>query len=133
MPRLALEDLARYPIITYDPAFTGRTHIDSAFATRELKPDIVLSAIDADVIKTYVELGMGVGIVATMAFDPKRDRSLRSLEAGHLFGTNTTRVAVRRGRLLRGYAFAFIELFAPHLSRQVIEKALTGKGEIYEL
>ena len=131
--RLTLEELARYPIVTYDPAFTGRSHIDAAFAARELKPDIVLSAIDADVIKTYVELGMGVGIVATMAFDPKRDRSLRSLEDGHLFGTNTTRVAVRRGRLLRGYAFAFIELFAPHLSRPVIEKALASECELYEL
>jgi len=76
---------------------------------------------------------MGVGIVATMAFDAKRDRSLRALEAGHLFGTNTTRVAVRRGGLLRGYAYAFIELFAPHLSRQVIDKALAGEGELYEL
>ncbi len=133
VPRLALEDIARYPIITYDAAFTGRSHIDAAFAARELKPDIVLSAIDADVIKTYVELGMGVGIVATMAFDAKRDRSLRSLDAGHLFASNTTRVAVRRGSLLRGYAYAFIELFAPHLSRQVIEKALAGEGELYEL
>lgn len=132
-PRLALEDLAPYPIITYDAAFTGRSHIDAAFAARELKPDIVLSAIDADVIKTYVELGMGVGIVATMAFDAKRDRSLRSLDAGHLFASNTTRVAVRRGGLLRGYAYAFIELFAPHLSRQLIEKALAGEGEQYEL
>jgi DNA-binding transcriptional LysR family regulator len=133
LTRLALEDLARYPIITYDAAFTGRSHIDSAFAARDLRPDIVLSAIDADVIKTYVELGMGVGIVATMAFDAKRDRGLRSLEAAHLFGTNTTRVAVRRGGLLRGYAYAFVELFAPHLSRQAIERALAGEGELYEL
>jgi len=133
VPRLALEDLAHYPIITYDAAFTGRSHIDAAFAARDLKPDIVLSAIDSDVIKTYVELGMGVGIVATMAFDAKRDRSLRALEAGHLFGSNTTRVAVRRGGLLRGYAYAFIELFAPHLSRQVIDTALAGEGELYEL
>jgi DNA-binding transcriptional LysR family regulator len=132
-PRLTLEDLARYPIVTYDTAFTGRTHIDAAFAARDLKPDIVLSAIDADVIKTYVELGMGVGIVATMAFDPRRDKGLRSLEAGHLFGSNTTRVAVRRGGLLRGYAYAFMELFAPHLSRQVIERALAAEGELYEL
>jgi LysR family transcriptional regulator, cys regulon transcriptional activator len=133
VPRLALEDLARHPIITYEAAFTGRTRIDAAFAARDLKPDIVLSAIDADVIKTYVELGMGVGIVATMAFDARRDKSLRSLDADHLFGSNTTRVAVRRGGLLRGYAYAFIELFAPHLSRQVIEKALAGEGELYEL
>ena len=132
-PRLTLEELARYPIITYDAAFTGRSHIDAVFAARDLKPDIVLSAIDSDVIKTYVELGMGVGIVATMAFDAKRDRSLRALEAAHLFGSNTTRVAVRRGGLLRGYAYAFIELFAPHLSRQVIDKALADEGELYEL
>lgn len=132
-PRLTLEQLARYPIITYDAAFTGRSHIDAAFAAHDLKPDIVLSAIDADVIKTYVELGMGVGIVATMAFDAKRDKGLRPIDAGHLFGSNTTRVAVRRNGLLRGYAFAFVELFAPHLSRQVIEKALAGEGELYEL
>ena len=131
--RLTLEELARYPIVTYDPAFTGRTHIDRAFAARELKPDIVLSAIDADVIKTYVELGMGVGIVATMAFDPRRDRGLHAFEAGHLFGSNTTRVALRRGGLLRGYAYAFIELFAPQLSRQVIDKSLASEGELYEL
>jgi len=131
--RVTLEDLARYPIITYDPAFTGRTHIDTAFAARDLKPDIVLSAIDADVIKTYVDLGMGVGIVASMAFDTRRDKRLRSIEAGHLFGTSTTRVAVRRGAVMRGYAYAFIEMFAPHLSRAVIEKALAGEGELYEL
>jgi LysR family cys regulon transcriptional activator len=131
--RVTLEELAQYPIITYDPAFAGRTHIDEAFAARGLKPDIVLSAIDADVIKTYVELEMGIGIVAAMAFDPKRDRSLRLLDASHLFKSNTTRVAIRRGAYLRAYAYAFIELFSPQLNRKLIDTALAGKGEIYEL
>jgi DNA-binding transcriptional LysR family regulator len=131
--RATLEEVARYPIITYDTAFAGRTHIDEAFAARGLTPDIVLSAIDADVIKTYVELEMGIGIVAAMAFDPKRDRGLRALDAAHLFKSNTTRVAIRRGGYLRGYAYAFIELFSPQLSRAVIDAALAGKGEMYEL
>ncbi len=131
--RVTLEEVARYPVITYDPAFAGRTHIDEAFAARGLHPDIVLSAIDADVIKTYVELELGVGIVAAMAFDPKRDRGLRALDASHLFKSNTTRIAIRRGAYLRGYAYAFIELFSPQLSREVIDAALAGKGEMYEL
>jgi len=131
--RLALEDLIRYPIVTYDSAFAGRTHIDAAFAAKGLTPDIVLSAIDADVIKTYVELGMGVGILASMAFDAKRDRGLRALDAGHLFRSNTTRVGLLRGRMLRGYAYGFIELFAPQLSRQLIDTTLAGEAETYEL
>ncbi len=131
--RVTLEDLARYPIVTYDTAFAGRTHIDAAFAAKGLEPDIVLSAIDADVIKTYVELGMGVGILASMAFDAARDRDLRALDAGHLFRSNTTRVGLLRGRLLRGFAYAFIEQFAPRLSRQLIDRAMAGEGETYEL
>lgn len=131
--RVTLEELARYPLVTYDPAFAGRTHIDEAFAARGLHPDIVLSAIDADVIKTYVELEMGIGVVAAMAFDAKRDRGLRALDASHLFKSNMTRIAIRRGAYLRGYAYAFIELFSPQLSREVIDAALAGKGEMYEL
>jgi LysR family cys regulon transcriptional activator len=131
--RVTLEEVARYPLITYDPAFAGRAHIDEAFAARGLAPDIVLSAIDADVIKTYVELGMGIGIVAAMAFDAKRDTGLRALDASHLFKSNTTRIAIRRGAYLRGYAYAFIELFSPQLSRAAIDAALAGKGESYEL
>ncbi len=131
--QVTLEDLAKYPLITYDPAFTGRTHIDAAFAARGIVPDIVLSAIDADVIKTYVELGMGIGIVAAMAFDAKRDRHLRSLDASRLFKSNTTRVAIRRGAYLRGYAYAFLELFSPQLSRKLIDTALAGKADMYEL
>ncbi len=94
---------------------------------------MVLSAIDSDVIKTYVELGLGVGIIAAMAFDVKRDRHLRSIACTHLFHSNTTRVALKRGSLLRGYAYEFIELFAPALNRKLIERVLAGEGEVYEL
>ena len=130
---LSLEALARYPIVTYDAAFAGRTHIDAAFAARGLAADVVLSAIDADVIKTYVELGLGVGIIAAMAFDPRRDVKLRAIDCTHLFRSNVTRVAIKRGNLLRGYAYEFIELFAPALNRKLIERALAGEGELYEL
>lgn len=121
---LTLQRLARHPIITYDAGYTGRTHIDEAFAREGLKPSVVLTAMDADVIKTYVELGMGVGIVASIAFDAERDRTLRALDAGHLFEVNLTRLAVRRGTWLRGYVYAFIEAFAPTLTRTTVEQAL---------
>jgi LysR family cys regulon transcriptional activator len=121
--RLTLEELAKYPLITYSPAFSGRSHIDEAFAASGLQPDIVLTALDSDVIKTYAELGMGVGIVAAMAFDRKRDSALRAIDAGHLFGTNTTRVAVKRAAYLRGYTYAFIQAFAPRLTRAVVDRA----------
>lgn len=130
---ITLEELAAYPIITYDSAFTGRNKIDHAFAVRNLKPDILLEAIDADVIKTYVELNMGVGIVAGMAFDPERDRNLRAIPAGHLFGTNVSRVAIKQGAYLRGYVYTFIELLAPVLNRKMIERAMSGEKETYEL
>ncbi|MGC4394488.1 CysB family HTH-type transcriptional regulator [Hydrogenophaga sp. T2] len=120
----SLERLAAFPIITYDRGYTGRSHIDDAFARAGLRPDVVITAMDADVIKTYVELGMGVGIVASIAVDPERDRPLQAIDARHLFEINVTRLAVRRGSLLRGYAFAFIENFAPSLTRAVIEDAL---------
>ena len=93
----------------------------------------MLSAVDSDVIKTYVELGHGIGIIAAVAFDEKRDRHLRAVAAGHLFGTMTTRVAVRRGAALRGFAYVFIELFSPQLTRKLIDTALAGKSEMYEL
>jgi len=121
---LTLARLARCPIITYDAGFTGRTHIDEAFAREGLVPSVVLSAMDADVIKTYVELGMGVGIVASIAFDAERDRSLRAIDAGHLFEVNLTRLAIRRGAWLRGYVYAFIEAFAPTLTRAAVAQAL---------
>ncbi|MFN3885839.1 MAG: CysB family HTH-type transcriptional regulator [Aquabacterium sp.] len=120
---LTLERLSRYPMVTYDEGYTGRSHIDEAFARAGIKPSIVLSAMDADVIKTYVELGMGVGIVASIAYDPDRDRNLRALDAGHLFEVNMTRLAFRKGAFLRGYAYAFIETFAPPLTRDVVEAA----------
>lgn len=131
--RLTLDVLAKHPIVTYDAAFTGRTHIDEAFVAKGLKPDIVLAAVDSDVIKAYVELGLGVGIVASMAFDEQRDRELRRIDAAHLFPTNTSRIAVKRGVFLRGYVYEFLELFAPQLSRKLVERALKGGQDMYEL
>ena len=120
---LTLERLAAWPLITYDNGLTGRSRIDEAFARCGLAPEIVLAAMDADVIKTYVALGMGVGIVADLACDAERDTHLRAIDAGHLFGENQTKLAVRRGGYLRSYAYAFIETFAPNLSRPAIERA----------
>jgi LysR family cys regulon transcriptional activator len=121
---LKLADLADYPLITYDVGFTGRSHIDAAFAAAGVNPDIMLTAMDSDVIKQYVSLGMGVGIVASMAFDHGRDRGLRAIEASHLFAPNVTRLAVRRGAYLRAYAYDFIERFAQGFTRGDIERAL---------
>jgi LysR family cys regulon transcriptional activator len=118
------EDLAGHPLITYDVGFTGRSHIDEGFAQAGVVPDIVLTAMDSDVIKQYVSLGMGVGIIASMAFDHGRDRGLRAIEASHLFAPNVTRLAVRRGAYLRAYAYHFIERFAPGFTRADIEGAL---------
>jgi len=129
---VSLEEIASYPLITYDAAFAGRSKIDHAFSLRELKPDVLLEAIDADVIKTYVELGMGVGIIAGMAFDAERDRNLRAIPVGHLFGMNVSRVAVKQGAYLRSYIYTFIELLAPSLTRKMVEAAMRG-GENYEL
>jgi len=129
---LTLERLARFPIVTYEPGFTGRSHIDAAFERRDLKPHIVISAMDADVVKTYVALGVGVGIVAGFAFDEHRDHELRAIEAGHLFEINTTRLAIRRGAMLRDYTLAFIETFAPTLTRAVVNEALAPVRETPE-
>ncbi|MGI4848685.1 MAG: LysR substrate-binding domain-containing protein, partial [Janthinobacterium lividum] len=130
---ITVEELNGYPLITYDAAFAGRNKIDHAFALRSLKPDILLEAIDADVIKTYVEMGMGVGIIAGMAFDAERDKGLRAISVGHLFGTNVSRVALKQGAYLRSYVYTFIELLAPPLNRKVIEQVLAGDKESYEL
>jgi len=130
---VTLEEIAAFPLITYDSAFTGRKKIDQAFQLRNLAPDILLEAIDADVIKTYVELGLGVGIIAGMAFDPERDKSLRAIPVGHLFGTNVSRLALKQGAYLRGYVFTFIELLAPSLNRKLVEQALSGQKDVYEL
>ncbi len=112
---LTLADLAEFPIVTYDLAFSGRRHIDESFASAGLQPEIVLAAIDADVIKTYVSLGLGIGIIAAMAHDPKQDQGLQCAPAGHLFGQQTARVAVRQGEFLRDYVYTFISMLAPDL------------------
>jgi len=132
---LTLERLAEHPIVTYDFAFANRSLVQKAFETRGLKPHVVLSAQDSDVIKTYVELGLGVGILAKMAFDPKRDLTLRAIDASHLFESSTTRLGIKRGAYLRRYAYEFIELFAPQLSRSVVERLVLGQteGSAYEL
>ena len=130
---ITLEEIAQYPLITYDAAFAGRNRIDQAFTRRALKPDILLEAIDADVIKTYVELGMGVGIIAGLAFDPVRDVNLRAIPVGHLFGTNISRIALKQGAYLRSYVFTFIEIMAPSLVRKMVEQALAGEKDNYEL
>jgi LysR family transcriptional regulator, cys regulon transcriptional activator len=131
---LTLEAVATYPIVTYDYAFANRSLMQKAFETRGLTPNIVLTALDADVIKTYVGLGLGVGIMAQMAFDAKRDRPLRAIDASHLFESSTTRLGVKRGAYLRRYAYDFIELFAPQLPRSVVEKSVAGpEGSRYEL
>ncbi|WP_334189865.1 CysB family HTH-type transcriptional regulator [Noviherbaspirillum sp.] len=130
---ITLEEISAYPLITYDTAFAGRAKIDHAFSLRGLQPDVLLEAIDADVIKTYVELGLGVGIIAGMAFDAERDKNLRAISVGHLFGTNVSRLALKQGAYLRGYVYTFIELLAPTLNRKLIEQLLTGQKDDYEL
>jgi len=121
---LTLKGLAVYPIITYDSAFTGRSTINNAFAAQGLTPNIVLSAIDSDVIKTYVELGLGIGILNSIAFDDKRDRHLRRIDAGHLFNERTTYMALRKAAYLRGFTYDFIGLFAPALNREHVDAAI---------
>jgi len=122
--KLKLEDIAEYPIVTYHEGFTGRKLIDETFSNAHLSPDIVMSALDADVIKTYVELGLGIGIIASMAYQKERDTHLKLLSSDHLFANNTTRIAVRKGHYLRGYAYKFIELCAPSLTEVEVKAAL---------
>lgn len=121
---VTLRDLIAYPIITYEKGYTGRSHIDQAFAAVGLQPDVVLTAMDADVIKTYVELEMGVGIVASIAIDEERDRHLRAIDVGHLFPINVTRLGIRRSHWLPGFAYGFIETFVPTLTRDVVLEEL---------
>jgi len=118
--KLSLEDVAEHPIVTYVFGFTGRSKLDEAFITRGLVPKVVFTAADADVIKTYVRLGLGIGIVAQMAYDPAVDSDLVTLDASHLFDSSVTKIGCRRGTFLRGYMYDFIELFAPHLTRDAI-------------
>jgi LysR family cys regulon transcriptional activator len=125
--KVSLQDLEAYPLITYDVGFTGRGHIDDAFKQAGIATDIVLTAMDSDVIQQYVALGLGVGIVASMAIEQARGKGLQAIEASHLFAPNVTRLAVRRGAYLRSYTYDFILQFAPDLTRADIEGAL-GKA-----
>jgi LysR family cys regulon transcriptional activator len=121
---LTLQALAEYPIVTYHEGLTGRAKIDQSFADAGITPDIVMSALDADVIKTYVELGMGIGIIASMAFNPAKDTDLCLLKCEHLFDANTTYIALRRGHYLRSFAYRFIELCSPKLDEATIRARL---------
>ena len=121
---LTLAALARYPIVTYHEGLTGRTKIDQSFAKAGLQPEIAMSALDADVIKTYVELGLGIGIIASMAFNPAKDSDLELLGCEHLFGENTTYIALRRGHYLRSFAYRFIELCSPQLTEAAVRAGI---------
>jgi LysR family cys regulon transcriptional activator len=128
LPRLTLEQVSRYPIVTYVFGFTGRSQLDDAFNAERLKPRVVFTATDADVIKTYVRLGFGIGIVASMAYDPLQDRDLVALDASALFEPSITRIGFRRGTFLRRYMYDFMQFFAPHLSRDLVDRAVACKS-----
>jgi LysR family cys regulon transcriptional activator len=122
--KLSLEAIAEYPILTYVMGFTGRAQQDQSFIEKGLHPNVVFTATDADVIKTYVELELGIGIIANMAFDPIKDAPLQAIDASHLFRPSTTHLGIRKGSYLRGYMYAFIEYFASHLDREAVIKAI---------
>ncbi len=130
---LTLEAIARFPIVTYDPTFAGRTSIDRAFAARGLEPEIVLAALDSDVIKSYVGLGLGVGIISSRAFRAAQDEGLVALACDHLFPAQTTRLAFKRGAYLRGYTVEFIRLFAPHLRSGDLKALEAGSAEDFSI
>jgi LysR family transcriptional regulator, cys regulon transcriptional activator len=132
---IRIEDVAKYPIVTYVFGFTGRSKLDDAFQKHGLEPRVVFTATDADVIKTYVRLGLGIGIVAQMAYDPQTDEDLVALDAGHLFEASITKVGFRRGTYMRKFMYDFVELFAPHLTRERVDQAYQchGKAELDEL
>lgn len=127
---LTLEALADWPLVTYVFGFTGRSKLDDAFSNRGLSPKVVFTAADADVIKTYVRLGLGVGIVAHMAVDPEMDSDLEVIDASRLFESSITKIGFRRGTFLRGYMYEFIEAFAPHLTREMIDRALQCSSKL---
>jgi len=134
LDRVSIEDLAPLPLISYHPSFSGRKRIDAAFATRKLVPNIVLEAIDADVIKTYVRLGLGIGIVAEIAMrDEPQGGELVPRPAGHLFGQNVARIAFKRGAYLRNFVYAFVEMLSDRLSRSLVERAMAGDPQDYQL
>ena len=121
--KIAVEDVAQHPIVTYVFGFTGRSELDRAYAAKGLEPRIVFTATDADVLKTYVRLGLGVGVIASMAIDPQLDKDLVALDARHLFEASTTKIGFRKGAFLRTYMYDFIQRFAPHLTKDVVERA----------
>lgn len=133
--RLTLKELAQYPIVTYVFGFTGRSKLDDAFQREGLDPKVVFTAVDSDVIKTYVRLGLGVGIIATMAYEEGFDDDLVCLDASHLFESSTTKIGFRKGTFLRGYMYDFIERFAPHLTPDVVRQvqAASNRAEIDEI
>ena len=122
--QLTLAGLAAYPLITYVYGYTGRYKVDEAFVAAELQSNIILTAVDADVIKTYVRLGLGVGIIANMAFDASEDKDLVALNASDLFGASVTHIALMKDRFIREYIYRFITLFAPHLTEEVVRRAM---------
>ncbi|MDQ2077855.1 HTH-type transcriptional regulator CysB [Marinimicrobium sp. ABcell2] len=135
LSELTLEDVAQHPIVTYVFGFTGRSKLDEAFINRGLAPRVVFTAADADVIKTYVRLGLGIGIIAKMAHDEKLDSDLVALDASHLFESSVTKIGFRRGTFLRGFMFEFIERFAPHLTRDLVNEAFNrhSRADLDEL
>lgn len=134
LEHLSLQALAQYPLITYHPSFAGRSRIDQAFAKQDLQPRVALEAIDSDVIKTYVRSGLGVGIVAHMAMQEEPATSeLVWRPAGHLFGQNMARIAFKRGAYLRSFVYAFVEMLSQRLNRHLIDQALSGTPEDYQL
>lgn len=128
--QLSLDEISEYPIVTYHEGFTGRKSVDASFAKAGITPDIVMSALDADVIKTYVELGLGIGVIASMAYQEDRDTKLSLLNVGNLFETNTTRIALRKGYFLRGFAYEFIELCSPKLDEATVKAALKPESDV---
>jgi LysR family cys regulon transcriptional activator len=129
LKHITLSDVAARPLITYVFGFTGRSKLDDAFNAENLTPNVALTAVDADVIKTYVRLGLGVGIVARMAYDEKADQDLIALDASHLFGQSVTKIGIRKDTFLRGYMYEFIRLFAPHLTEELIDTAMELKEQ----
>lgn len=120
---VTLEKLAEYPIVTYVKGFTGRSKLDDAFEEAGLSPNVVFTASDADVIKTYVKLGLGIGIIASMAYDPIKDSDLISINTNTLFAASVTSIGFRKGTFMRGYMYEFLRQFAPHLTKEVIDAA----------
>ncbi|MCH5050062.1 HTH-type transcriptional regulator CysB [Pectobacterium aquaticum] len=121
---ISIEELAAYPIVTYTFGFTGRSELDTAFNRAGLTPRIVFTATDADVIKTYVRLGLGVGVIANMAVDPEIETDLVTINANSIFSYSTTKIGFRRSTFLRSYMYDFIQRFAPHLTRDVVDSAV---------